>query len=70
MVKWINIFRFLSLIVLILTSIPLYVSYFSGTEPKFSIVTKLHVGFGILFTISAFSSMIINKKMKGNNNAN
>jgi len=70
MVNLINISKILTLIVVSITSIPLCISYFSGNEPNFSIVTILHVVFGIVFIISAFSSMILNKKKKGNNNAN
>ena len=71
MVKWINILKISSLIVVSITSIPLCISFFRKTEPNFPIVTDLHVFFGLVFIISAFSSMILNKKInKGNSNAN
>lgn len=71
MFKWINISKFISLIVVSMTSVPLCINYYTGKEPNYSIVTDLHVIFGLIFIISAFSSMILTKKLKkGNNNEN
>lgn len=51
--KFLNLLRILIAGVLILTSIPLTITYFSGIERQQELVTILHVIFGILFILVA-----------------
>jgi len=52
----------LSFIMIVLTTIPLFVSYLKGTEPKFSIFVHLHVWFGVMLVVVVIIRMIMNRK--------
>ncbi len=62
MLKRMNKLRVGAMLIMILTSIPLVIYYFFGTNPKNDIITHLHVYSGILFIIVAIINTIINKK--------
>jgi hypothetical protein len=64
MINIINKLRITVLIVMILTSIPLLIHYFLGTNAQTNMITHLHVYSGILFIIVVILNMIINKKAK------
>jgi cytochrome b561 len=51
--KPIKILCILSFVVIVITSIPLLVSYFKGISPKYSFIIDLHVWAGIVFIIIA-----------------
>jgi len=46
----------------IITTIPLLVNYLKGTEPKFELITHLHVWFGTIFIIVVLLRIIMNRK--------
>ena len=48
--------------VTILTTIPLLINYLKGTEPKFELITHLHVWFGTIFIIVVLIRIIMNRK--------
>ena len=52
----------LSFIMIVLTTIPLFVSYLKGTEPKLSIFVHLHVWFGVMLVVVVIIRMIMNRK--------
>jgi hypothetical protein len=66
MLKLVTKLRIISLIALIITSVPLVISYWAGTEPRNPIITHLHVYIGILFVVLAVTNMILMKREKGN----
>lgn len=70
MQKILNILRISAFIIVLITSIPLTINYFKGSEPEYEMITKLHVYVGIAFFIVAIASMIINKKHNNSNHAN
>ena len=51
-----------SFIVVVLTTIPLFVNYLKGTEPKFPIFVHLHIWFGVIFVVVVIIRMIMNRK--------
>lgn len=51
------------LAITLITSIPLTINYFRGTEAPLELMTGLHVYFGILFGIVALTRLCINRKM-------
>jgi len=56
---WITI---LSFVATILTTIPLLINYLKGTEPKFELITHLHVWFGTAFIIVVLIRIFMNRK--------
>ncbi|BFN38246.1 hypothetical protein [Fidelibacter multiformis] len=66
MLKLVTKLRIISLIALIITSVPLVITYWAGTEPRNPLITHLHVYIGILFTLLAIANMILMKKDKKN----
>jgi len=59
--KIIKIITFLSFIIVILTSIPLFIKYILGNSAGSRLIVDLHVWFGIIFIISALIRMIFFK---------
>ena len=47
--------------VIIFTTIPLFVNYLKGTEPRFPIFVHLHVWFGAIFMIVVLIRIFMNK---------
>ena len=62
--KVLNILRTVSFIATLLTTIPLFINYLSGTSPARQLIVHLHVWFGLAFFIFAIVSMILMKKNK------
>jgi hypothetical protein len=62
--KMLDIVRTICFVLVLLTSIPLFINYLKGVEPQFAIVTHLHVWLGVIFFVVAIISMV--KKKKGN----
>ncbi len=60
--KVLNVLRMVTFIVTLLTSVPLFVNHIKDIDPKYALVTELHVWFGLAFFIVAIISMILNKK--------
>jgi len=61
-----KILLFTSIITLgvtILTSIPLFINYLKGYDVQFNLFVDLHVWFGLAFTISTLSRIILNRKI-------
>ena len=61
-----KILLFTSIITLgatILTSIPLFINYLKGSDVQFNLFVDLHVWFGLVFTISTLSRIILNRKI-------
>jgi len=56
---WITILSFAATV---LTTIPLLVNYLKGTEPKFELITHLHVWFGTILIIVVLIRIIMNRK--------
>jgi len=52
-----------SLAITLITSIPLTIHYFRGTEVPLGIMTDFHVIFGILFGATAIARLCTNRKM-------
>ena len=52
----------LSFIMVVLTTIPLFVNYLKGTEPKFPIFVHLHVWFGAVLVVVVIIRMVMNRK--------
>lgn len=46
----------------VITTIPLLVNYIKGTEPKFELITHLHVWFGVIFIGIVSMRIIINRE--------
>jgi cytochrome b561 len=46
----------------VLTSIPLFVNYLKGIEPKFPIFVDLHVWVGAIFMIVVITRLFINQE--------
>ncbi len=51
----------ISFIILLFTSIPLFVNYILGQEPSKQLIVHLHVWVGLLFLILAIISMKLQK---------
>lgn len=66
MLKRVTKLRIVSLITLIITSVPLVITYWAGTVPRNPLITHLHVYIGILFVVLAFTNMILMKREKEN----
>ena len=49
--------------VTILTSIPLFIHYLEGSDVQFTLFADLHVWFGLIFTISTLSRIMLNRKI-------
>ena len=65
--KIVTILRMTTFIATLLTTIPLFVNYLIGSQPKNQLIVHLHVWFGLGFLIFAIISMIIQKKNKATN---
>jgi len=59
--KFLNLVRISSFVLVLLTSIPLFVSYLRGAEPQWQLIVDLHVWLGVVFFVSAGIGMIRNK---------
>ncbi|MCD6234145.1 MAG: hypothetical protein J7K63_03790 [Candidatus Marinimicrobia bacterium] len=66
MLKLVTKLRIIFLIALIITSIPLVITYWTGTEIRNPLIIHLHVYIGILFTLMAIANMVLMKQEKGN----
>ncbi|MBA7521022.1 hypothetical protein ES705_13122 [subsurface metagenome] len=64
MMKFLNILRISVFTIMILTSLPLVIHHFRGSNPEHDVITHLHVLFGLLFIVIAIISMVLNKKMQ------
>ncbi len=62
MKKALTLLRTTTFIVLILTSIPLFVNYLRGITPEHLLITHLHVWFGLAFIVFAIIGMMMQKK--------
>ncbi len=60
--KALNILRMVTFFITLLTSVPLFINYLTGTPPSFALITHLHVWFGLGFFIFGGSSMALMKK--------
>ena len=59
--KPIKILCIISFAVVVITSIPLFVTYLKGTSPKYPFITDLHVWFGVIFIIFALLRLVRTK---------
>ncbi len=59
--KIINKTRMIAFIVTILSTIPLFLSYLTDSQPKNELVTHLHVWFGLIFIVMSVVSMLLEK---------
>ncbi len=67
MIKLLTTTRIISFIIMVFTSIPLFVHYIKATTPARELIMDLHVIFGAIFILTAIPSMVISKiKNKGN----
>lgn len=57
----INKTRMIAFIVTILSTIPLFLSYLTDSQPKNELVTHLHVWFGLIFIVMSVVSMLLEK---------
>lgn len=64
MKKIINKTRMMAFIVTILSTIPLFLSYLTDSQPKNELVIHLHVWFGLIFIVISVSSMVLEKRKK------
>jgi amino acid permease len=64
MLKLLAKLRIASLVALIMTSVPLVITYWTGTEHGNHLITHLHVYIGIIFILLAVVNMILMKKEK------
>lgn len=60
--KTLDSIRTTTFIILLLTSIPLFVNYILGQEPSRELIIHLHVWFGLIFLILAIISMRLRNK--------
>lgn len=51
----------IAFIVTILSTIPLFLSYLTDSQPKNELVTHLHVWFGLIFIVMSVVSMLLEK---------
>lgn len=56
--------RFTAFIIVVLTSIPLFIRYMLNEQPKHQFMIHLHIWAGAAFIVFALSSMIIEKSDK------
>lgn len=61
MKKIINKTRMVAFMVTIVTSIPLFLSYLTYSQPKNELVTHLHVWFGLIFIVISVVKMLSEK---------
>jgi len=61
--KILLIISIITLVVVALTSIPLFINYLKGTDAQFVLFVDLHVWLGIVFVISTLSRIILNRKI-------
>lgn len=64
MKKIINKTRMMAFIVTILSTVPLFLSYLTDSQPKNELVTHLHVWFGLIFIVISVSSMLLGKRKR------
>jgi hypothetical protein len=64
MKKIINKTRMMAFIVTILSTVPLFLSYLTDSQPKNELVIHLHVWFGFIFIVISVSSMVLEKRKK------
>ena len=64
MKKFINRARMMAFIVTVISTIPLFLSYLTDSQPKNELVTHLHVWFGLIFIVMSVSSMVLEKRKK------
>jgi hypothetical protein len=62
--KILNKLRTISFVATLLTTIPLFINYLSGSAPAHQMIVHLHVWFGLAFFIFGITSMILMKKEK------
>lgn len=62
MMRLLNIGRTVTFLVMVLSSIPMFVNFLTGREPERQLIVNLHVWFGLAFIIFAVISMVIQKK--------
>lgn len=60
--KIITVGRTVSFVVTLLSTIPLFVHYLMGTQPKSPVIVHIHVWFGLVFLILAITSIVLSKK--------
>ncbi len=60
--KTLDSIRTTTFIILLLTSIPLFVNYILGQGPSRELIIHLHVWFGLIFLILAIISMRLRNK--------
>lgn len=61
MKKIINKTRMIAFIVTILSTIPLFLSYLTDSQPKNELVIHLHVWFGLIFIVLSVVNMLLEK---------
>ncbi|MDD4144952.1 MAG: hypothetical protein PHN68_09975 [Prolixibacteraceae bacterium] len=64
MKKKLNLIRGIIVAVLILTSIPLTITYFAGIDSQHELIVILHVIFGILFILVALPITMTEKRQQ------
>lgn len=69
MFKFVTIGRVVSLLVTLLSTIPLFIHYLMHTAPKNQMIVHIHVWVGCLFFIFALVSMIMQKKQRAKQKA-
>jgi hypothetical protein len=62
--KVLSLLRTISFAATLLTTIPLFIHYLTGTPPAHQMIVHLHVWFGLAFFIFGITSMILMKKGK------
>ncbi len=66
MKKLLAVIRTSTFILVLLTTIPLFINYITGQEPVHRLIVHLHVWFGLIFFIVAIPSMLFQLEEKRN----
>ena len=60
--KFLALARTTTFAVTLVSTIPLFINYLTGSAPKKPLIVHAHVWFGLLFFVFAIVSMVVQKK--------